>query len=86
MKAYLMHRDEHAAYGVAEWWKTGDGNILYVEFRADVCATAAFPYDMERGRVKSRNEIGVWHRDMTGGMAMRGLGYEPVGEDEDGTG
>lgn len=76
-----MHMDEHVAYGVSEWWKTEDDNILYVEFRADMCATIAFPYDMERDRVKSWNELGVWHKDMTGGMAMRELGYEPVEED-----
>ena len=82
MKAYLMHRDEHAAYGVAEWWKTEDDNILYVEFRADMCATIVFPYDMERGRVEHRKPLGIWHKDMTGGRAMRELGYEPV-EDGD---
>lgn len=49
-----------------------------------MCATIVFPYDMKRDRVKSWNNLGVWHKDMTGGMAMRELGYEPVEEDEDG--
>lgn len=85
MKAYLMHRDENPGHGVTEWWKTEDDNILYVEFRADMCATIVFPYDMKRDRVKSWNNLGVWHKDMTGGRAMRELGYEPVegdGSDE----
>lgn len=84
MKAYLMHRDVNPVYGITEWWKTEDDNILYVEFRADMCATMAFPYDIERDRVKSWNELGVWHKDMTGGKAMRDLGYEPVEEACDG--
>lgn len=80
MKAYLMHRDEHVAYGVAEWWKTEDDNILYVEFRADMCVTVVFPYDMERDRMESCMPLLVRHKDMTGGKAMRELGYEPVEE------
>lgn len=81
MKAYLMNRDEHVAYGISEWWKTEDGNILYVEFNADMCETMVFPYDMEEDRVKHWAYLGVWHKDMTGGKAMQKLGYEPVEED-----
>lgn len=46
-----------------------------------MCATIVFPYDMERDRVKSWNDLGVWHKDMTGGKAMQEMGYDPV-EDE----
>ena len=78
MKAYLMNRDEHVAYGVAEWWKTEDGNILYVEFRADMCVTIVCPYDTEHDRMESCIPLLVRHKDMTGGEAMQELGYEPV--------
>lgn len=81
MKAYLMHRDEIPAYGVTEYWKAEDGKVLYVQFNADIRETLIFPYDVERCRVKSWTVLGVWHKDMTGGMAMRELGYEPVEED-----
>ena len=78
MKAYLMHRDEDPGSGTTEWWKTEDDNIIYVDFNSGINKTMAFPYDMERDRMKSWEELGVWHRDMTGGKAMRELGYEPV--------
>jgi hypothetical protein len=80
MKAYLMHRDDNPAYGVTEWWKTEDGKVLYVDFNASICETMVFPYDLKRSRVKSWNELGVWHKDMTGGKAIQKLGYEPVEE------
>lgn len=78
MKAYLMHRDEDPDNGTTEWWKTEDDNIIYVDFNSGINKTMAFPYDMERDRVKSWERLGVWHRDMTGGRAMHELGYEPV--------
>lgn len=81
MKAYLMHRDENPCHGTTEWWKTEDDNIIYVDFNADIRETMAFPYDMQHDRMKSWNELGVWHKDTTGGKAMRELGYEPVEED-----
>ena len=80
MKAYLMHRDENPVYGATEWWSTEDGKVLSVDFDADTCKTRAFPYDTERCRVKGWEKLGVWHKDMTGGSAMRKLGYEPVEE------
>ncbi|MDD6706733.1 MAG: hypothetical protein PUE29_10340 [Olsenella sp.] len=73
-----MHRDEHVAYGVAEWWMTEDGNILYVEFRADMRETIVCPYDMEHDLIVDWIPLLVRHRDMTGGKAIRVLGYEPV--------
>lgn len=85
MKAYLMHRDDHPGHGTTEWWKTEDGKAICADFNANICETMAFPYDLKRDRVKSWNELGVWHKDMTGGKAMRELGYEPIEEDEDGT-
>lgn len=85
MKAYLMHRDENPGHGTTEWWKTEEDNIIYVDFNSNIRETMAFPYDMRRDRMKSWEELGVWHRDMTGGKAMRELGYEPIEEDEDGT-
>lgn len=86
MKAYLMNRDKDPSHGVTEWWSTEDGRVLYVDFNADIRETMVFPYDVKRCRVKSWNELGVWHKDMTGGSAMRKLGYEPVEEgDSDGT-
>lgn len=81
MKAYLMHRGENPAHGATEWWRTEDGKVLGVEVDADTCKTMVFPYDVKRCRVKSWEKLGVWHGDMTGGSAMRKLGYEPVEED-----
>lgn len=78
MKAYLMHRDENPAYGVTEWWKTEDGKPLCVDFDVQICKTIVLPYDTERSRVKSWTKLGVWRKDMTGGKAMRELGYEPI--------
>lgn len=78
-KAYLMHRDEHPGHGVTEIWQAEDGRAFYVDFNAHICETMAFPYDLTTSdRVTSWEEICVWHRDMTGGEAMRELGYEPV--------
>ena len=85
MKAYPMHRDVNPAFGTFEWWKTEDGNILEVDFNVHVCETTVYPYDMEHDPIADRIPLSVRHKDMTGGMAMRELGYEPVEEDEDGT-
>lgn len=76
MKAYPMHRD----YGVAEWWKTGDGNILEVDFNVNVRQTIVYPYDMEHDRVRHWAPLSVRHKDMTGGRAMQELGYDSVEE------
>lgn len=84
MKAYLMNRDVNPAYGVYEWWKTEDGKVLKVDFNAYVCETDAFPYNMEHDRVEHWKPFGIWHKDMTGGKAIRELGYEPVEERIDG--
>lgn len=81
MKAYLMHRDENPVRGATEWWMTEDGKVLGVDFDTSTRKTRVFPYDVERCRVKSWTVLGVWHGDMTGGSAMRKLGYEPVEED-----
>lgn len=81
MKAYLMHRDDYPGHGATEWWKTEDGRAIYVDFNVNIDETMAFPYDMAHDRMKSWEELGVWHRDMTGGKAMRKMGYEPVEED-----
>ncbi len=79
MKAYLMHRDVNPGYGTSEFWYTEDDKAIYVDFNAHICETMAFPYDLTTSdRVTSWEEICVWHRDMTGGEAMRELGYEPV--------
>lgn len=80
MKAYLMHRGVNPSYGVTEWWSTEDGKVLGVDFDSGTCKTMVFPYDTERCRVKGWEKLGVWHGDMTGGSAMRKLGYEPVEE------
>ena len=85
MKAYPMHRDVNPAFGTFEWWKTEDGNIFEVDFNVHVCETIVYPYDMEHDLIADWIPLSVRHKDMTGGMAMRELGYEPVEEDEDGT-
>lgn len=81
MKAYLMHRDENPAYDVFEWWKTEDGKIFELDFNVHVRQTMVYPYDMEKDRVQSWSPLLVRHKDMTGGRAMREMGYEPVEED-----
>lgn len=78
MKAYLMHRSVDSAYGVYEWWKTEDEEIFQVYFDDQIGKTIVFPYDMEHDRVEIWEARGVWDKDMTGGEAMRELGYEPV--------
>lgn len=83
-KAFLMHRDDYPGHGTTEWWKTEDGNIFYVDFNSNIRETTALPYDMEHDRMVSWGELGTWHRDMTGGKAMREMGYEPVEEAEHG--
>lgn len=82
MKAYLMNRDVDPAYGVSEWWKTEDGKVLEVDFNVHVRETAVYQYDMEHDRVESWIPLLVRHKDMTGGRAIRELGYEPVEEAE----
>lgn len=84
MKAYLMNRDVNPAYGVYEWWMTEDGNIFEVDFNVHVRETTVYPYDMEHDRVESWIPLLVRHEDMTGGKAIRDLGYEPVEEAEHG--
>ena len=81
MKAYLMNRDVNPvnpAYGVYEWWKTEDGRLFEVDFNVHVCETMAYPLDMEHALTDDWKPLGIWHKDMTGGEAMRELGYEPV--------
>lgn len=80
MRAYLMDRDVNPAYGVFEWWKVSDGRIFEVDFNVHVRQTMVYPYDTEHDRVEHWIPLGVWHEDMTGGRAMRELGYEPVEE------
>lgn len=82
MKAYLMNRDVYPGYGVYEWWKTENEEIFQVYFDALIGKTIVFPYDMEHDRVEIWKTRGVWHKDATGGEAMRELGYEPI-EDYD---
>lgn len=82
MKAYLMHRDVNPAYGIFEWWKAEDGNIFEVDFNVHVRQTIVYPYDMEHDLIVDWINLLVRHEDMTGGKAMRELGYEPVEEDE----
>lgn len=82
MKAYLMHRDVNPAYGVFEWWKTEDEKIFELDFNVHVRKTEVYPYDVEHDRVESWIPLLVRRKDMTGGRAMRELGYEPVEEDE----
>lgn len=82
-KAFLMRRYVYPGRGANEWWKVEDGGVICVYFNASIRKTMTFPYDIERDRAKSWVEIGVWHKDMTGGRAMRELGYEPVEERED---
>ena len=79
-KAFLMDRDIDPAYGISECWQTEDGKIFDVDFNIHVRQTMVCPYDMEHDRVESWEPLGVWHRDTTGGRAMRELGYEPVEE------
>lgn len=81
MKAHLMHRYTKPCYGTFEWWKTEDGKIFEVDFNVHVCQTAVYPYDTEHDRVEHCIPLGVWHKDMTGGRAIRELCYEPVEED-----
>ena len=81
MKAYLMHRYVNHDYGVFELWKTEDGKVFELDFNAHVRKTMVCPYDMDHGRVESWIPLLVRHKDMTGGKAIRELGYEPVEED-----
>lgn len=81
MKAYLVHRYENPAYGIFEWWKTEDGNIFELDFNVHVRQTIVYPYDIEKDRVEHWIPVLVRQKDMTGGKAMRDLGYEPVEED-----
>jgi len=72
--------------GTYEIWDVGDGRGINVDYNNGICETMAFPYDLKRNRVKSWNELGVWHEDATGSKAIRELGYEPIEEDDsDGT-
>ena len=73
-----MHRDDYPGYGITEWWKTEDDNVLKVYFNAYVRETYVYPYDMEKDRVQHWNPLLMGHKDMTGGRAIRKLGYEPV--------
>lgn len=83
MKAYLMYRYENPRRGTTEWWDTEDDKAIYVYFNMNIRETMAFPYDLTTSdRVTSWEEIGVWHKDMTGGKAIRDMGYEPVEEAE----
>ena len=82
MKAYLIDRDVNPAYGVYEWWKAEDGKIFELDFNVHVRQTIVYPYDMVKDRVEDWTPLLVRHKDMTGGRAMRELGYEPV-EDGD---
>lgn len=84
MKAYLMNRDVNSSYGVFEWWQTEDGKVFELCFNVHVRQTIVYPYDMEKDRVESWIPLLVRHKDMTGGKAMRELGYEPVEEAEHG--
>ena len=82
MKAYLMHRDVDPAYGVYEWWQAEDGRIFEVDFNVHVRQTIVYPYDMEKDRVEDWTPLLVRQKDMTGGRAIRKLGYEPIEEDQ----
>ena len=82
MKAHLMSREEDPYHGITEIWQAEDGEAIYVDYNVHISETMAFPYDTRRDKVTSWTEIGVWRRDMTGGRAMRELGYEPVEIDE----
>ena len=78
MKAYLMNRDVNPAYGVYEWWKAEDGRLFEVDFNVHVCETMVYPLDMEHNLMVDWIPLLVRQKDMTGGKAMRELGYEPV--------
>jgi hypothetical protein len=80
MKACLMNRDVNHPYGVYEWWQAENGEIFQVYFDDQIGKTIVLPYDMEHDRVEIWKTLGVWHKDMTGGRAIRELGYEPVEE------
>ena len=82
MKAYLMHRSVDPAYGVYEWWKTEDGKIFELDFNVHVRQTMVYPFDMGKDRVEDWTPLLVRQKDMTGGKAMRELGYEPVEDGE----
>lgn len=76
--------------GTCEMWDIGNGDGFYVDYNpcpsdTGVQETMAFPADPRRNAVKSWQELGVWRKDMTGGRAMRELGYEPIEEAEHGT-
>lgn len=80
-KAFLMNWYE-SPYDFTEWWRTEDGSGIYVDFNIDARETVAFPYDLKHGMLMSCDELGVWHKDMTGGRAMQELSYEPVEDDQ----
>ena len=79
MKAHLMSREEDPYHGITEIWQAEDGKAFYVDFNAYICQTMVFPYDLKLDLVK--NWLELWHRNMTGGRAMRELGYDPVEEE-----
>lgn len=70
--------------GTYEIWDV-DGHGILVDYNPcpfDTLTpeTMAFPYDLNRKKVTSWEELDMWFGDATGGMAMQGLGYEPVEE------
>lgn len=77
-----MHRDVKPCYGTFEWWQAEDGKIFELDYNIHVRQTTVYPYDMEKDRIEHWIPLLVRHKDMTGGKAMRELGYEPVEEAE----
>ena len=88
-QARLVERGRNSLNGgTFEKWYTSDGCGIYVDFNpcpsdTMVPETMAFPMDLREWEVTSWIEEDVWHKDATGGKAIRELGYEPV-EDGDG--
>ena len=81
-QAHLVERGANFWGGTYEIWDIGDGHGIYVDYvpYATDTETMAFQYDMRRGRVESWIPLLVRRKDMTGGRAMRELGYDPVEE------
>ena len=87
-QARLVERGANVNGGTYEIWDIGDGRGIYVDFNpcpsdTGIPETMAFPMDLREWEVTSWIEEDVWHKDATGGKAIRELGYEPV-EDGDG--
>lgn len=83
-QARLVERGTNFWGGTYEIWDVGGGHGIYVDYvpcTYDTGEPETMAFDMRRRKVTDWTELDMWHKDTTGGDAIRELGYEPV-EDE----